>query len=84
MRLFILGKNSGQENVLFLMEKIQDRTDIDNPIGYITAVLHSSKGSSAPQIADTSEDQMILPYFISYFRKSKEPVPNWFYNGTSY
>jgi Initiator Replication protein len=68
----------GQENVLFLMEKIQDRTDIDNPIGYITAVLHSSKGSSASQIADTSEDQMILPYFISYFRKSKEPVPNWF------
>ena len=32
----------GEENVLLLMEKIQDRKDINNPIGYITKVLRAS------------------------------------------
>jgi Initiator Replication protein len=68
----------GQDNVIVLMEKIQDRTDIDNPIGYITAVLNASKGNAEPQMNTSSEDQMILPYLTSYFRKSKEPMLDWF------
>ena len=69
------GKH-GLENVIFLMEKIQDRTDIENPIGYITTVLNASKGQDI--VASTSEEENILAYLISYFRKSKEPKPNWF------
>jgi hypothetical protein len=69
------GKH-GLENVIFLMEKIQDRTDIENPIGYITTVLNASKGQD--MVASTSEEETILAYLISYFRKSKEPKPNWF------
>lgn len=69
------GKH-GLENVIFLMEKIQDRTDIENPIGYITTVLNASKGQD--MVAGTSEEETILVYLISYFRKSKEPMPNWF------
>jgi hypothetical protein len=69
------GKH-GLQNVIFLMEKIQDRTDIENPIGYITTVLNASKGQDI--VASTSEEEAILAYLISYFRKSKEPMPNWF------
>ena len=32
----------GQDNVLNLMESLLDRTDIENPIGYITTVLKAS------------------------------------------
>lgn len=66
----------GEENVLMLMEKVQERTDIANPIGYITTVLNASQ--SKAEAAATSEDQDFLPYLISYFRKSKESYPNWF------
>jgi hypothetical protein len=66
----------GQENVILLMEKIQDRRDIENPIGYITTVLNSSKGHS--MAASTSEKEIIFTYLISYFRKSKDPNPDWF------
>jgi hypothetical protein len=69
-------RKHGLENVIFLMEKIQDRTDIENPIGYITTVLNASKGQD--MVASTSEKETILAYLISYFRKSKEPMPNWF------
>jgi len=68
----------GQENVIVLMEKIQNRTDIENPIGYITTVLNASKGNVESEAATASENQMILPFLVSYFRKSKEKVPNWF------
>ncbi|MFE8698405.1 replication initiation protein [Cytobacillus sp. FJAT-53684] len=68
----------GQENVIVLMEKIQHRTDIENLIGYITTVLNASKGNVESEVATTSENQMILPFLVSYFRKSKEKVPNWF------
>jgi plasmid replication initiation protein len=66
----------GLENVVLLMEKIQDRTDIENPIGYITTILNVSNGQDI--VASTSEDEDVLAYLISYFRKSKEPKPNWF------
>jgi plasmid replication initiation protein len=68
----------GKENVLFLMEKIQHRKDIENPIGYITSVLKASKTSMESQLDSASEDPMILPYLISYFKGSKEPMTNWF------
>jgi plasmid replication initiation protein len=68
----------GQDNVIFLMEKIKDRTDIDNPIGYITAVLKASGRNVDSQLASSSEDQEILPYLISYFRKSKDSKVSWF------
>lgn len=66
----------GQENVLSLLEKLIGRTDIDNPIGYITTVLKSLRNNSV-QVAATSEIQTILFHLISCFRKSKEPKPSW-------
>ncbi|EIJ77621.1 putative replication initiator protein (plasmid) [Bacillus methanolicus PB1] len=68
----------GQENVLLLMEKIQGRTDIGNPIGYITTVLNTSANNNSNKVATTSEDQTILTHLISYFQKWKEPKPDWF------
>lgn len=68
----------GQENVISLIEKIQHRTDIDNPIGYITTVLKSFKDTAVSQVATSPSDQNILSYLISYFRKSKEKMPSWF------
>lgn len=69
----------GQANVISLMEKIQHRTDIDNPIGYITTVLKASKDTVVSQVvASPLGSQSILPQLISYFRKSKEKMPSWF------
>lgn len=66
----------GQDNVLNLMESLLDRTDIENPIGYITTVLKASSYSQDIAAA-TSEEQVILTHLISYFRKSKEKMPYW-------
>ena len=68
----------GQENVLLLMEKIQGRKDIENPVGYITAVLKASKANEDAQLEPITQDQMILPYLVSYFKRSKKPLNNWF------
>jgi plasmid replication initiation protein len=65
----------GEENVLLLMEKIQDRKDINNPIGYITKVLKSSIKANGEFL---SQDEVILPHLISYFKKSNEMMPDWF------
>jgi plasmid replication initiation protein len=65
----------GEENVLLLMEKIQDRKDINNPIGYITKVLRSSTKANGEFL---SPDEVILPHLISYFKKSNEMMPDWF------
>jgi hypothetical protein len=75
----------GEENVLLIMEKIQDRTDIENPIGYIMTVLNSTKGNTKEdQLTNSSsEDKSILPYLISHFRKSKEQMPDWFITETA-
>jgi hypothetical protein len=75
----------GEENVLVIMEKIQDRTDIENPIGYIMTVLNSTKGNTKEdQLTNSSsEDKSILPYLISHFRKSKEQMPDWFITETA-
>ncbi|MBY0123299.1 replication initiation protein [Bacillus sp. S/N-304-OC-R1] len=68
----------GYEQVVDLMEKMQDRNDIDNPIGYITTVLNASKEETAAKSAASSESELILPLLIANFRKSKEPMPGWF------
>lgn len=69
----------GQENVLSLMEKIQSRKDIDNPVGYITTVLNAQSTTSQAQDFSLQENQgVILTHLISHFRKSKEPMPDWF------
>jgi Initiator Replication protein len=68
----------GQENVIFLMEKIQHRTDIDNPIGYITTVLKASIENTNSRLIASTGNKKILSYLISYFRKSKEPIVDWF------
>lgn len=68
----------GQENVLALMEKIQDRKDIDNPVGYITKVLKASSNESKHTPSSGSQSQEILTHLISHLRKSKGPMPDWF------
>lgn len=70
----------GYEQVMDLMEKMQGRTDIDNPIGYITTVLNvnAPKEGTAAKSAASSENETILPLLIANFRKSKEPMPGWF------
>lgn len=67
----------GRENVLLLIEKVHDRKDIDNPIGYITTVLKASIVNKDPHL-ELSQNQMILPFLVSYFSKSKEPMSDWF------
>lgn len=67
----------GIDNVLLLMGEIQDREDIDNPIGYITTVLKTLKAHKDSHLEDV-QNQMILPYLVSYFSKSKEPMSDWF------
>lgn len=68
----------GYEQVMDLMEKMQSRTDIDNPIGYITTVLNASKEETAAKCAASYESEIILPLLIANFRKTKEPMPGWF------
>lgn len=70
----------GQDRVIELLEQIQMRSDISNPIGYITTVLKAS--SSEKEVAAGSESaselQKMLLHLISNFRKSNEPKPAWF------
>uniref|UniRef100_UPI0035DF4B42 replication initiation protein n=6 Tax=Bacillati TaxID=1783272 RepID=UPI0035DF4B42 len=58
----------GQDNVMSLLEKIQDRKDIENPVGYITKVLKAAN-------KDNDESEDILIRLVSDFRKSKEVLP---------
>ena len=63
----------GQATVIDLLEKIQDRKDIENPIGYITKVLRSSGPNEG-----VAPSENILMHLISDFRKSRDPLPHWF------
>jgi plasmid replication initiation protein len=66
----------GQEKVIEVMELVQARNDIENPIGYITTVLKASQ--TEKEVAATSESQNILMHLISRLRKSKESKQDWF------
>ncbi|SFD03708.1 Initiator Replication protein [Bacillus sp. OV322] len=68
--IILSWEKHGQDNVVSLLEKIQDRKDIENPVGYITKVLKASNKD------DESED--ILVRLVSDFRKSKEVLPAWY------
>ncbi|WP_071392725.1 replication initiation protein [Bacillus tuaregi] len=68
----------GMENVLLLMGKIKERKDIDNPIGYITTVLKTTRFTNKESDPKDLLDQTILSYLVSYFSKSKEPMSDWF------
>lgn len=63
----------GETTVIGLLEKIQDRKDIENPIGYITKVLRSSGSNEG-----VAPSENILMHLVSDFRKSKDPLPYWF------
>jgi hypothetical protein len=65
----------GQDKVIEVMEYVQTRNDIDNPIGYITTILKASQAEK--EIAATSKSQEPLIHLISTFRKSKESKPAW-------
>lgn len=65
----------GPDKALALLEKIKDRHDIENPIGYITSVL---KQTANDEVAATSDEQKLLMNLITSFRKSKEHLPYWF------
>ena len=73
-------KKHGENNVITLLEKLQHRKDIENPIGYITKVLNTS---GIKDVAAASENENILMHLISDFRKSKEPLPYWLVNEKS-
>jgi plasmid replication initiation protein len=66
----------GQGKVIEVMELVQARNDIDNPIGYITTVLKASQ--SEKEVAATSESQNALIHLISMLRKSKDSKQDWF------
>ena len=60
-----------------LMEKIQDRKDIENP-DWIHNECFKGFTKRMRWEEPLSQDQMILPYLISYFKKSNETMPDWF------
>jgi hypothetical protein len=64
----------GPEHVIDLLEKMQHRKDIENPIGYIIKVLNSSEHNEA---AATLEKEDIITHLVSRFRRSKESLPEW-------
>lgn len=66
----------GQDKVIYLMEQVQMRKDINNPIGYITTVLKAS--AAEKEVAAGAESENMLLYLISSLRRSNEPKPAWF------
>lgn len=68
----------GQDKVIEIIEYLQTRNDIDNPIGYITTVLRASKTDEEVAATSESESQGILLHLISHLRKTKEPKQSWF------
>ncbi|WP_252292581.1 hypothetical protein [Peribacillus asahii] len=64
----------GPEHVIDLLEKMQHRKDIENPIGYIIKVLNSSEHN---EVAAALENGDVIAHLVSRFRKSKESLPEW-------
>ena len=70
----------GQDTVIELLEKMQDRKDITNPIGYIIKVLNCS---GVQETAAMSENESMIAHLVSEFRQSKELLPAWMVKGKS-
>ncbi|OAH61499.1 replication initiation protein [Domibacillus aminovorans] len=62
----------GQDTVIDLLEKMQYRRDIENPVGYIIKVLNTPGANEI-----TSENGDIVAHLVSEFRQSKEHLPDW-------
>ncbi len=62
----------GQDTVIDLLEKMQYRRDIENPVGYIIKVLNTPGANET-----TSENGDIIAHLVSEFRQSKEHLPDW-------
>ena len=73
--ILLKWENYGSDKVIALLKKIQDRNDIDNPIGYITSVLKYD--TKDDDVAAPFEEQLVLTHLIAYFRKTKEQLPYW-------
>lgn len=74
--ILLKWENYGANKVIALLEKIQDRNDIDNPIGYITSVLKSDAKNT--KVVNSSKEQLVFTHLTTYFRKTKEQLPYWF------
>jgi plasmid replication initiation protein len=70
----------GQDTVIELLEKMQDRKDITNPVGYIIKVLTHS---GAYETAAMSENESMIAHLVSELRQSKEILPAWMVKGKS-
>jgi hypothetical protein len=67
----------GEENLHQILGETAEKKNIKNPIGYITYRL-KKVGKSGPRGEDARKDQDVLIHLISTFKKSKEPLPDWF------
>lgn len=72
-------KEHGKEKVIDLLENLQNRYDIENPIAYVTAVLNRSSESAINTNSDKDfEAKRILQQFIARHENSRELLPEWF------
>ncbi len=63
----------GESNIIQLLNKLVDRKDIENPIGYISKVLKDSEGL----VEDVEGNNSILFHLISEFKKNTTNPPKW-------
>jgi plasmid replication initiation protein len=67
----------GEERLFSILEETQSKKNIQNPIGYITYRLKKSD-KNEKHLNDSLGEQDVLIHLISSFKKSKEPLPDWF------
>jgi plasmid replication initiation protein len=67
----------GGGNLNLILEETAAKKNIKNPIGYITYRLKRI-GDSSTRENDFQNKQDVLVHLISVFKKSKEPLPDWF------
>jgi plasmid replication initiation protein len=74
--LLKLWDKFGQNQVVEILERIKGRKDIENPVGYITAVLNTT--NTTYEVAASSEEENLLIHLVSIFKSTKESMPDWF------
>jgi hypothetical protein len=67
----------GGGNLNLILEETAAKKNIKNPIGYITYRLKRI-GDGSTRENDFQNKQDVLVHLISVFKKSKEPLPDWF------
>jgi plasmid replication initiation protein len=73
----------GQEQVLDALEKVMNKKDITNPIGYITTILKAGESQSEHKEASSFDEQDLMIHLSGMYRKSKEAMPDWFFRQKS-